>query len=67
MREISMDEAVQDAINAASDGHEVIVAPGTYYETINFVGKAGRLVKAVLGNSSGGSFGHLGAPSAEMW
>ncbi|MDD5010625.1 MAG: right-handed parallel beta-helix repeat-containing protein, partial [Phycisphaerae bacterium] len=31
---------IQRGIDAASDGTEVIVAPGIYYETINFLGKA---------------------------
>ena len=31
---------IQSAINAACDGAEVVVSPGTYYERINFSGKA---------------------------
>src|SRR5437016_1611947 len=39
---------IQGAINAANNGDTVLVAPGTYYENINFNGKA------VTVTSSGG-------------
>jgi hypothetical protein len=39
---------IQGAINAANNGDTVLVAPGTYYENINFIGKA------VTVTSSGG-------------
>ena len=32
--------SIQTAIDAAVDTDEIVVAPGTYFETINFLGKA---------------------------
>jgi hypothetical protein len=32
--------SIQTAISAASDGDEIVVSPGTYYEAIDFLGKA---------------------------
>jgi hypothetical protein len=39
-------EAIQVAINNANNGDEIEVAPGTYRETINFNGKAIRLMSS---------------------
>jgi len=45
----SQQPTIQDAINAAKNGDVVVVAPGTYFENINFEGKA------ILVESSSGS------------
>ncbi len=37
-------ETIQEAIDAAVNGDEIVVAPGTYFETINFLGKTIPLV-----------------------
>jgi hypothetical protein len=38
--------SIQDAISAALDGDEITVAPGIYFETIDFLGKAITLLSA---------------------
>ena len=40
---VSPGQSIQAAIDAASNGDEIEVAPGTYNEAINFIGKAVRL------------------------
>jgi len=53
-------DAIQEGIDVAVAGNEIQVAPGTYYETINFNGKAVRLyssggpsVTTINGNGAG--------------
>ncbi len=41
--------SIQTAIDNAVDTDEIIVAPGTYFETINFLGKAITLARNALG------------------
>ncbi len=53
-------DSIQDAIDAAMDGDEIIVAPGTYFETINFLGKA-----IVLRSSAGPDVTIIDAASLE--
>jgi len=52
--------AIQEAINAAVNGDEVVVRPGVYVGSINFIGKAitvrseqGAVVTTIDGNQSG--------------
>ncbi len=53
--------SIQDAINGASQGDTIVVRPGTYYENINFVGKAITLISekgpavTVIDGGQGGS------------
>jgi hypothetical protein len=44
------DDTIQVAINASCDGDTVLVAPGTYYENINFSGKAITLASHLIIN-----------------
>ena len=39
-------ESIQEAMDAASNDDEIVVLPGTYYEAINFGGKATATVSA---------------------
>ncbi len=41
---------IQDALVVATDGNEIIVSPGTYYENLDFLGKAVRLASTDPGN-----------------
>lgn len=42
---------IQAAIDAASDGDEIVVEPGTYYETISYLGKS-LAIRSVAGFAS---------------
>jgi len=44
--------AIQQAIEAARDGDVVLVMPGTYFETLNFLGKAILVTSAVPEDSN---------------
>ena len=46
---------IQAAINAATNGDTVLVSPGTYYENINFNGKAITVVSAQRRGVAGAS------------
>ena len=50
--------SIQDAIDAAVDTDEIVVAPGTYVETINFLGKA-----VTLRSSDGPEVTAIGGPA----
>ena len=59
---VAAGQSIQAAINVAAAGDEIIVAPGTYFETIDFLGKAialrssgGPLVTVIDGSGAGGS------------
>ncbi len=59
---VAAGESIQAAINTAVAGNEIIVAPGTYFEAIDFLGKAitlrssgGPLVTVIDGSATNGS------------
>jgi hypothetical protein len=52
--------SIQNAINEARDGHEVLVSEGTYNENINFLGKK-ILVKGISGANTTNILGKEGA------
>ncbi len=59
---VPANQTIQAAINAATNGDIIVVAPGTYFETINFLGKEitlrssdGPLVTVIDGQGMNGS------------
>ena len=51
---------IQNALDASADGDEIVVAPGTYFETVSFLGKA-----VVLRSSDGPAATTIDAQGAD--
>ena len=65
-------DTIQEAIEAAEEGNVIIVSPGTYYENINFLGKAitvksaeGPEVTVIDGNQQGSVVAFLDGEGAD--